>query len=185
MMQRLLSVPNVLTLTRIIMTPVIVYMVLTDQAWIAVALMVAAGITDMLDGAVARYFNQRTTVGAYLDPLADKVMLVSLFVTLFIVEQVPLFMFLAVIFRDAIILFGAIAYEIVTRRLSMQPSMVSKATTFMQIVYIALLLLNMAMPIADFWTDITMWAAFALTCASGIHYLVIWTNKAVSQEQSE
>ncbi len=185
MMQRLLSVPNVLTLTRIVMTPVIVYMVLTGQAWLAVALMVVAGITDMLDGAIARYFNQRTTVGAYLDPLADKVMLVSLFVTLFIVDQVPLFVFLAVIFRDAVILFGAIAYEIVTRQLTMQPSMVSKATTFMQIVYIALLLLNMAMPITAIWLQTTMWFAFVLTCASGVHYLVIWTNKAVNQEQSE
>jgi len=84
------------TLARIIMTPIIVYMVLSNQPWLALALMVIAGITDMLDGAIARYFNMRTTVGAYLDPLADKIMLISLFVTLFIVGQVPLFVFLAI-----------------------------------------------------------------------------------------
>jgi len=182
MIKRLLNVPNTLTLARIIMTPVIVYMVLTGQAWWAVVLMIAAGVTDMLDGAIARYFNQRTTVGAYLDPLADKIMLISLFVTLFMVDQVPLFVFLAVIFRDLIIILGAVAYEIVTHRLTMQPSLVSKATTFMQIVYIALLLLHMAMPISEFWLNICMWSAFLLTCASGLHYLVSWTNKAAKQE---
>ncbi len=181
-MQQLLNVPNVLTLARIIMTPVIVYMVLSEQAWLALALMVLAGITDMLDGAIARYFNLRTTVGAYLDPMADKIMLISLFVTLFMVEQVPLFVFLAIIFRDLIIVLGAITYEIVTRRLTMQPSFISKATTFIQIVYVVLLLLNMAMVIPDTLLQIAMWLTFILTCASGLHYLVSWTGKAAKQE---
>jgi len=181
-MQHLLNIPNMLTLARIIMTPVIVYMVLSGQAWFALALMVVAGITDMLDGAIARYFNMRTTVGAYLDPLADKIMLISLFVTLFIVEQVPLFVFLAIIFRDLIIVLGAVTYEIVTRRLTMQPSFVSKATTFMQIVYVALLLLNMAIIIPVILLQIAMWLTFSLTCVSGLHYLISWTSKAAKQE---
>ncbi len=181
-MQHLLNIPNVLTLARIIMTPVIVYMVLSEQAWLALALMVVAGITDMLDGAIARYFNMRTTVGAYLDPMADKIMLISLFVTLFIIEQVPLFVFLAIIFRDLIIVLGAITYEIVTHRLTMQPSFISKATTFIQIVYVVLLLLNMAIMIPTMLLQIAMWLTFVLTCASGLHYLVSWTGKAAKQE---
>ncbi|MDQ6967114.1 MAG: CDP-alcohol phosphatidyltransferase family protein [Mariprofundaceae bacterium] len=181
-MQRLLNVPNMLTLARIIMTPVIVYMVLSDQAWLALVLMVIAGITDMLDGAIARYFNLRTTVGAYLDPMADKILLISLFVTLFIVEQVPLFVFLAIIFRDLIIVVGAITYEIVTHRLTMQPSFVSKATTFIQIIYVVLLLLNMAIVIPVMLLQISMWLTFVLTCASGLHYLISWTGKAAKQE---
>ncbi|MDX8397468.1 MAG: CDP-alcohol phosphatidyltransferase family protein [Mariprofundaceae bacterium] len=180
--QNILNIPNTLTLIRIIMTPVIVYMVLINEAWIAVGLMVAAAITDMLDGAIARYFDQRTTVGAYLDPLADKIMLISLFITLFIIEQVPLFVFLAVIFRDLIIVLGAVAYELVTRQLTMQPSMLSKATTFFQIIYIALLLLNMATEIPTIWLNVSMWLAFSLTCLSGLHYLISWTYKAATQE---
>jgi len=182
-MQHLLNIPNILTLARIIMTPVIVYMVLSEQAWLALALMVIAGITDMLDGAIARYFNMRTTVGAYLDPLADKIMLISLFITLFIVEQVPLFVFLAIIFRDLIIVLGAITYEIVTHRLTMQPSFISKATTFIQIVYVVLLLLNMAMVIPAILLQTAMWLTFMLTCTSGLHYLVSWTGKAAKQEK--
>lgn len=183
--QHVLSIPNILTLLRILMTPVIVYMVLTQQAWWAVILMVIAGVTDMLDGAIARYFNQRTTVGAYLDPLADKILLVSLFVSLFFVGKVPLFIFLAVIFRDGIIILGAIAYEMVTRQLNMEPSLISKATTFIQIFYVALLLLDMATPIPSVLISTTMWAVFVLTCMSGVHYMVIWTHKAVGHERAQ
>ncbi|MDQ6994472.1 MAG: CDP-alcohol phosphatidyltransferase family protein [Mariprofundaceae bacterium] len=185
MFQRVLSIPNILTLLRILMTPVIVYMVLSKQAWWAVSLMVIAGITDMLDGAIARYFNQRTTVGAYLDPLADKILLVSLFVSLFFVGKVPLFLFLAVVFRDAIIIFGAAAYEMVTRQLTIEPSLVSKATTFMQILYVSLLLLDMAMPTSPILVLTLMWCTFALTCISGVHYMVIWTHKAVGHEKAQ
>ncbi len=183
--QHVLSIPNILTLLRILMTPVIVYMVLTQQAWWAVILMVIAGVTDMFDGAIARYFNQRTTVGAYLDPLADKILLVSLFVSLFFVGKVPLFIFLAVIFRDAIIILGAIAYEMVTRQLNMEPSLISKATTFIQILYVSLLLLDMATSIPSVLISITMWAVFVLTCMSGVHYMVIWTQKAVGHERAQ
>lgn len=184
-MQHVLSIPNILTLLRILMTPVIVYMVLTHQAWLAVILMVIAGITDMLDGAIARYFNQRTTVGAYLDPLADKILLISLFVSLFFIGKLPLFIFLAVVFRDAIIIFGAIAYEMVTRQLNMEPSLIAKATTFMQISYVALLLLDMATPISSLFVSLVMWVVFVLTCTSGVHYMVMWTHKAVGHERSQ
>jgi len=184
-MQHVLSIPNILTLLRILMTPVIVYMVLTHQAWLAVILMVIAGITDMLDGAIARYFNQRTTVGAYLDPLADKILLISLFVSLFFIGKLPLFIFLAVVFRDAIIIFGAIAYEMVTRQLNMEPSLIAKATTFMQISYVALLLLDMATPISSLFVSLVMWVVFVLTCTSGVQYMVMWTHKAVGHERSQ
>lgn len=172
-----------LTLARIVVTPVIVYAILTDQAVMALVLMVAAGITDMIDGAIARYFNQRTTVGAYLDPLADKLMLISAFVTLFIVGMVPLFLFLAVVFRDVVIVLGAIAYEMVTHQLKMEPSLISKATTLMQIVFVVTMLLHMAWPVNDLWIQTVLWLTFAVTCISGLHYMLVWTRKASSEER--
>ena len=181
-MRNILNVPNILTLARIIITPVIVYAILSGEALTALILMIVAGITDMLDGAIARYYNQRTTVGAYLDPLADKLMLISMFVTLFIVGEVPLFLFLAVIFRDVIIVVGAMAYEMVTHSLKMEPSMVSKVTTFMQIVYVVTLLLHMAYPLADIWIEMVVWSTFVVTCVSGLHYMLVWTRKAVREE---
>ncbi len=181
-MRNIINVPNILTLARIVVTPVIVYAILSGEAMMALLLMVAAGITDMLDGAIARYFDQRTTVGAYLDPLADKLMLISMFVTLFIIGKVPLFLFLAVVFRDVIIVLGAIAYEMVTHSLKMEPSMVSKTTTFMQIVYVLTLLLHMAYPLDEAWIQITIWATFIVTCISGLHYMFAWTRKAAFEE---
>lgn len=181
-MRSILNIPNILTLGRIIITPVIVFAILRDEPALALALMIAAGITDMLDGAIARYFNQRTTVGAYLDPLADKLMLISTFVALFLIDEVPLFLFLAVVFRDAVIVLGAFAYEMVTRQLKMEPSMISKVTTFMQIVYIVTLLFHMAYPLADLWVQVMVWSTFAVTCISGIHYMLVWTRKAATEE---
>jgi len=181
-MRSILNIPNILTLGRIIITPVIVYAILRGEPVLALALMIAAGITDMLDGAIARYFDQRTTVGAYLDPLADKLMLISTFVTLFIVNEVPLFLFLAVVFRDAIIVLGALAYEMVTHQLKMEPSMISKVTTFMQIVCVVAMILDMAYPLADTLIQTTVWATFIVTCVSGVHYMLVWTRKAAFEE---
>ena len=182
MAQHVLNVPNMLTLLRILMTPVIVYMVLEDKPWAAVVLMVIAGCTDMLDGAIARYFHQKTTVGAYLDPLADKILLMSLFVSLFFMGEVPLFVFIAVVFRDVLIVLGAAMYQIFTGQLTMQPSLASKATTFIQILYVSLLLLNMAMPMDTIYITWVAWCVFALTCISGVHYLLSWTYKALGHE---
>ena len=148
-MRNILNIPNILTLGRIVITPIIVYAILRGEPEFALALMIAAGITDMLDGAIARYFDQRTTVGAYLDPLADKLMLISTFVALFMIDEVPLFLFLAVVFRDAVIMLGALAYEMVTHQLKMEPSMVSKVTTFMQIVCVATMILDLAFPLNE------------------------------------
>ncbi|MDX8404279.1 MAG: CDP-alcohol phosphatidyltransferase family protein [Mariprofundaceae bacterium] len=182
MMRNILNIPNILTLARIVLTPVIAYAILSGEAAMALVLMVAAGITDMLDGAIARYFDQRTTVGAYLDPLADKLMLISTFVALFYIGQVPLFLFLAVVFRDALIVLGAMAYEMATHRLKMEPSMISKVTTFMQIVCVVTLLLHMAYPLVALWIQTTVWITFTVTCISGLHYMFAWTRKASVEE---
>jgi len=176
----LLSIPNILTLSRIVMTPIIVYLLLQDEAELALFLLIVAGVSDMLDGAIARFFNQRTIVGAYLDPLADKMMLISTMVTLFYLGVVPLFLFLAVLFRDILIVLGAISYELVTHNLKMEPSLVSKATTAMQILCLLVLILNMAWPIDGVIVTISVWSAFVLTVMSGLHYLVVWTKKAVT-----
>lgn len=181
-MSRIISIPNILTLLRIVITPVIVYAILQGEAKLALLLMVAAGFTDMLDGLIARYFNQRTTVGAYLDPLADKLMLISMFVTLYAIDHLPLFLFLAVIFRDAVIVIGAVAYEMVTRNLKMEPSYISKATTFAQIVLVVVILLDMAWPLHMDLIPAAIWATFILTCLSGLHYMWAWTRKAARSE---
>ncbi len=181
---RILNIPNVLTLARIILTPFIVFAILEEQPVMALLLMGVAGLTDMLDGAIARYFNQRSTVGAYMDPLADKLMLISTIVTLYMIDQLPLFLFLAVVFRDIIIMVGAIAYEMVTHQLEMQPSMTSKITTALQITLVLTVLAEMAWQIpGELFQQVTIWLTFAFTCMSGVHYMVVWMRKAVTAEK--
>lgn len=174
-----------ITLARILITPVIAYFILEKHIALALYLMLAAGVTDMLDGLIARYFNMRTTVGAYLDPMADKLLLIGVFVPLFIINHVPLYLFLAVIFRDVIIVIGAIIYELVTHRLKMEPSCISKVTTVAQIVYVVIVLLSMVTPLEKQWVDGLALFTFAVTCASGIHYLLSWTLKAMNDEENK
>jgi cardiolipin synthase len=174
-----------MTLARILMTPVIAFLILEKNIMPALGLMFLAGITDMLDGLIARYYNMRTTVGSYLDPLADKLMLITVFVSLFIVDQVPLHLFLAVVFRDAVIVIGAMAYELMTHSLKMEPTYISKATTTAQIIYVLVVLISMVTALDAAWLNAMAWVTFALTCASGIHYLISWTQKAIRNEQKE
>ncbi len=183
MMKQVINIPNLLTLVRILLTPVIVYFILEDHPLQALVLMAVAGITDMADGAIAKHFNMRTTVGSYLDPMADKLLLVSTIVCLFYVNEVPLFVFLAVVFRDVIIVAGAVVYEVVTRRLKMQPTFLSKTTTTLQIFYVLLVLLHMAYDFSDVLMSAVMWLTFVITVASGVQYMVLWTYKAVRQEE--
>ncbi|MDX8410196.1 MAG: CDP-alcohol phosphatidyltransferase family protein [Mariprofundales bacterium] len=178
--KHLLSIPNILTLSRIVLTPLMVFALLRHEAIWALLLLVVAGLTDMLDGAIARFFNQRTVVGAYLDPLADKLLLISGIVALYHLGEVPLFLFLAVVFRDVVIVLGAISYELVTRNLKMEPSLISKVTTAMQIACLFVLIMHQAWPISPQLVAWAIWLTFMVTVASGLHYLVVWTRKAVS-----
>jgi len=180
--RNIINIPNLLTLSRILITPFLVYSILMRKPELALSLLVVAGLTDLFDGLLAKYFQQQTDIGALLDPVADKLMLVSCIVVLFNIDQVPAFLFLAVIFRDVIIIMGAVAYEMVTHRLKMQPSMFSKITTVMQIIYIAFVLLNMAMPVASLLMSLLTWLTFGITCLSGLHYMVSWTLKAMHSE---
>lgn len=176
------KLPNLLTLSRIVLTPLIVYAILREQASAALILMIIAGISDGLDGFLAKRFQQQTTIGAYLDPIADKLLLVSCIVALFLIDRVPLFLFLAVLFRDVIILLGALAYEMVTHQLKMQPTYLSKLTTTVQIIYVAIMLLHMAYPLSPLLLAVAEWLTFAVTCASGLHYMWLWSLKAMREE---
>ena len=184
-MGQVINIPNLLTLGRILLTPVIVYFILIDRPLQALVFMAIAGLTDMFDGAIAKHFDMQTTVGAYLDPLADKLMLVSTIVCLFYVNEVPLFLFLAVIFRDAIIIIGAVLYELVTRRLRMEPTFLSKLTTTVQIIYVLLGLLHMSFGIPGEMMRLAVWLTFFVTVASGVQYMVLWTYKAVHAERRD
>ena len=184
MIRKIINLPNLLTLGRMLITPFIVYSILNGSTVQALVLMVIAGLTDLLDGAIAKHFHMQTVVGAYMDPIADKLMLVGSIISLFIIGQVPMFLFLAVVFRDVIIVIGAMAYELVTHRLEIQPTYLSKVTTVAQIVYVSSVLLHIVYPLPVFMMHTAAWITFALTCMSGVQYMLLWTGKAMHEESA-
>ncbi len=182
MSERILNIPNLLTLARILITPFIVYAILEHQPVLALILMGIAGLTDMLDGAIARILNQRSTVGAFMDPLADKLMLISTIVTLYLTGQLPTFLFLAVLFRDMVIMVGAMVYELVTHKLEMTPTMLSKITTFFQITLVLVILAGLQWHTPAMLETSMIWITFIFTCISGVQYMVVWMQKAIIDE---
>jgi len=136
------NIPNTLTVIRIVLVPVIVILLIQGEYGKALICFIIAGVTDGLDGLIARSFNQTTVVGAYLDPLADKALVISMFTTLAIIGVIPGWLAVVVISRDCIILGGILVMTLMSIDLEIKPSFVSKVNTTLQLftIFFAFLL---------------------------------------------
>ena len=128
-----MSIPNLITLGRILLVPVVVWAITAGEMRIAFVLFLAAGITDAIDGFLAKRFGMATELGAYLDPLADKAMLVSIYVALGIAEAVPGWLVILVVSRDIMIVSAVILSWLVDKPMPLKPLLVSKLNTVAQI----------------------------------------------------
>jgi cardiolipin synthase len=170
------SAPNLLTLIRICLAPFLVAAILEGHFLLSFWLFIAAGLTDALDGALARWLKQRSTFGAYLDPVADKLLLSTLFLVLLYKGLMPTTVTVLVFGRDVgILLVSALLYAAVGRR-EFNPSIWGKANTLAQIAAVAAVLLRQVTPewqwVVVFRT-VALDATIALTVISGLHYA--WT----------
>jgi cardiolipin synthase (CMP-forming) len=166
------STPNFLTLLRICIAPFLVAAILEGQYRLSFALFVAAGLTDLLDGALARILKQGSMLGHYLDPVADKLLLSTLFLVLLHKGLMPVTVTVLVFGRDvAILLVAAILYAAIGRR-EFHPSIFGKANTLAQISAVAAVLLGQLTPAlwVVYFRTISLDATMALTVASGLHY---------------
>jgi cardiolipin synthase len=171
----LLLAPNQLTLMRLIFVPFIIMTVLDGHWTAALILFVLAGISDGLDGLVARMLQQKTLLGQYLDPIADKLLLSGLFLVLSMVRQIPWRYTVLVFSRDiCIVATAAILYTVANFR-DFRPSIFGKANTGAQIGALLFVLLNQVHGAQwIFWTRRSfLWLVFALTLLSGIHYIIL------------
>lgn len=180
-----MNIPNTITVARIVLVPVIIYLILTHAFAAAFALFVLAGISDALDGFLAKHYHMDTELGAYLDPVADKALLVSIYVALGLTGQIPLWLVIAVVSRDILIVGGVVMAWIVGRPIAMRPLVVSKVNTAFQIGYASLVLADLAF---DLFPD-SVRSAFAmvvgaLTIASALAYLIGWTRHMASAPES-
>jgi cardiolipin synthase len=168
-----MNIPNTLTIIRILSVPVFVICLLYDRFWVALLIFVGAGITDGLDGLIARVFRQKTTIGTYLDPIADKLLLTTAFIVLAILGSIPSWLTVIVIARDIIIALGVLILFLTFHKVEIRPVLIGKTTTAFQIVTIAWALL---VPYSLFFKSFlpyVIWTTFALTCLSGLQYIYI------------
>jgi cardiolipin synthase (CMP-forming) len=134
------SIPNLITLGRILLVPVVVWAITAGQLRIAFVLFLAAGISDAVDGFLAKRFGMTTELGAYLDPLADKAMLVSIYVALGVTEAIPRWLVILVVSRDIMIVSAVILSWLVDKPVELKPLKVSKLNTVAQIVLVCVVL---------------------------------------------
>lgn len=170
--------PNILTVFRIGMVPVLILLLKEESYLLALGAFVLAGISDGLDGWIAKRFDAETVLGAFLDPIADKTMLVSMYFMLTLLDHIPFWLTLAVVFRDILIVGGCLVILVVRERVEMRPTYISKANTFFQILLVFIVLIEQAFQI-DTNGVVTMliWTVFFTTVVSGAHYVWAWGFK--------
>jgi cardiolipin synthase len=169
------NIPNFLTVFRIVLVPVIVILLIQGQFGKALFCFIVAGVTDGLDGLLARILNQTTVVGAYLDPLADKALVISTFLTLAIIGVVPGWLTVLVISRDCIILGGILVLTLMSVNPEIKPSMVSKINTTLQLItlfYALLLKVDVAGKAFRDGFMLICWLTAILTVISGADYII-------------
>jgi cardiolipin synthase len=139
-----LNLPNLITTARILAIPLMVWAIAADQLMFAFVLFLLAGVTDAIDGFLAKHFGMASELGAYLDPLADKALIVSIYVTLGITEAVPRWIVILVVSRDIMIVAAIMLSWVVGKPIAIRPVMVSKLNTVAQILFAGLVLGVMA-----------------------------------------
>lgn len=172
------TLPNLLTLSRLLLAPVVAWRLLEHDVEGAFWLFVIAAITDLLDGNLARWLNQRSVLGAWLDPIADKVMLLTTLSMLALTGLLPLWMLALVVVRDGIILAGAEAYRRLTGRLDVRPTISGKIATFLEFVLVSWVLSDIALDLGfDAVIEPLTWLTGLAVAGSGVRYVWLWTRK--------
>ena len=170
-----MTIPNLITIARLIIVPVVIVMIMQGRWPAAFILFVVAGVSDAVDGFIARRFDMRSEFGAYIDPLADKALLVSIYVTLAIVGTLPSWLAIVVVSRDLMIVAAVLLSWVMARPVKIRPLMVSKLNTAAQIGFAALVLSTNAFGVdASAIEGVAMFAVAGLTIASAAAYLAGW-----------
>ena len=176
-----MNLPNIVTTGRIVLVPIVVWAIISGQMQLAFWLFVAAAISDAVDGFLAKRLGAVSEFGAYLDPLADKVLLVSIYITLGIANLLPRWLVILVVSRDIMIVGAVLLAWVVGKPLTIQPFLVSKLNTIAQVVFAALVLAA-----SGFGFDlgpaggVALVVVAVLTGLSAAAYLAAWTRHMAS-----
>ena len=166
-----INLPNSLTVLRILLVPVFVGFLLYEYFDYALVTLLVAALTDGLDGAIARITDQRTRLGEYLDPLADKLLLMSAMVTLSVLHFTPIWAVILVVSRDAILFTGTILANLTEIDIDIAPTWLGKGTTLAQICYVIMVILFATGRVSAEAVTPFLSIMVILTTGSGVHYL--------------
>ena len=171
------TIPNLITIGRLFLVPFTVWLIVKGESMTAFWIFILAGVSDAVDGFLARQFNLRSVLGSYLDPLADKVLLVSIYVTFAILNEIPLWVAILIVSRDILIVGAVMLAGMLGQPVEMRPRTISKANTVAQIVLAGLVLGDLAYPIdlAMVRNVVVVLVGF-LTIASTAVYAVDWVR---------
>jgi cardiolipin synthase len=167
-----MNLPNYITLFRVILIPFFINLMIYGYYQAALLVFLVACVTDALDGMIARFTKKKTELGAFLDPMADKLLILSAFVTLVLLRALPVWLVIIVISRDAILTLGSIVIHFMTRSLRIKPTLIGKLTTVMQLVVVTLSLVLMSYGIDMGIMSVLHWTTAGVTIASGAQYVV-------------
>lgn len=172
-----MTVPNFITLLRFLMVPAVVYALLLGEMLPAFIIFVVAGISDGVDGFVARHYNQQSELGAYLDPIADKLLLVTVFIMLAILDFLPQWLVVLVVSRDVLIIMAVLLSSVMAQPVDMNPIFISKANTALQIALVSVVLAELAFDTGfGELRVILIYVVAALTVLSAAAYLKLWVD---------
>jgi cardiolipin synthase len=179
-----LNLPNLITLARLLSVPLAIWLIFGQRYGVAFWVFVGAGISDALDGYIAKRWNRRTRLGALLDPAADKALLTGVYVTLALVGQLPPWLVFLVILRDFLIVLGYVVIRTTASRTRLDPLYISKINTLVQIFLVGFVLARLGLGVeAGVETTLLIYAAAVTTVWSGLAYLARCTRLVTGSEQ--
>ena len=175
--RRALNLPNLITIGRILLVPVIVWAITSGEMLFAFILFLAAGVSDGIDGFLAKRFGMQSELGSYLDPLADKALIVSIYIALGIVEALPRWFVILVVSRDIMIVSAVMLSWVMGQPVAIKPLTVSKVNTVAQIVLATLVLASLGLGFqADWLIGLGIAVVAALTLLSVAAYVREWVR---------
>lgn len=174
------DLPNLISLLRLIAVLPAILLLLNEQYGWALLLIVIAGASDGIDGYLAKRFGWQSHLGGILDPLADKVLLISSYLVLGMLGLIPWWLTLAVILRDVVIVTGGLLYHFLIAKVEAAPFLISKLNTLVQILLVLVVLTDASvLALPDAWIQALIFFCLATTVASGFQYVLVWGFKAL------
>lgn len=178
-----MNIPNALTLARIVAVPLLVWLIIDNEMFAAFVVFMLAGISDAADGFLAKRYGWNTELGAYLDPIADKALLVSIFVTLGVAGHLPVWLVIAVVTRDILIVGAVLLAWMMSRPVTVKPLLISKANTCAQIALAGMVLAELGLGLGlqgVIW--VLIWVTGTFTILSAAAYFWGWLKHMGSYE---